>query len=408
MYKLLLVDDEKEMLESFYELVDWKEYGFEVVAKRYNGLEALEYIENNPVDVVITDIRMPKMDGIELAGKLHESQRDIEIVFVSAFCDFHYARQAIKYGVVDYISKPIMRKDVIEILEKLSQNLGYSSEHDKGRGKRDAINLEREELFCGLLNSKILDIDDFTEELSNVKMPSLSLNSKCTLATFKIIGMDRQLEENWDNDRDKFCKAITEAVCGDTVECYAVRLSFSGNIIAVLYISKGESCISKEHMRELRHELMVMYEIIATNEAFVEFGSLREFKEKLAYADSAELKYLKGKISVCGDSQMVYETRKYVNEHYAEDINVKTIANQIHFSEQYFGRQFKKATGKNFLEYLSEVRIEKAKQILASGEKVEAVWERVGFKSRRYFEKQFLAYTGETPGQYRKNKMERK
>ncbi len=406
MYKLILVDDDKGLLESFYEFIEWNKYGFEVVACLSNGLEAFKYIEQNHVDAIITDIRMPEMDGIELAGKLYERFPDIKIVFFSAFCDFHYARQAIKYGVVDYISKPIMYNDVEEILQKLYKDL----ENGNGEGYEHSADIisERETLFCRLLSSKRLVADSIKEELSGVKILYRSLYSKCVIALFEIIGMEKSLAQRWGNDRDDFVDAITKVVCVDTENYYAIRLNFSQNILSVLYVSKADTPISKERINVMIDELWSRYEVIAVNETLLTFNSFDEFREELTGSKDEKLKYLQSKIAVYSEEQMFYEVKKYVNEHYAEDINVKTAAIQCHFNEQYFGRQFKKAMGKSFLDYLNEVRVDKAKQLLRLGKNSETVWNEVGFGSRRTFERQFLCSVGETPEQYRKNQMERK
>ncbi len=400
MYKLLLVDDDKALLDKFYEIVDWNRYGFEVVAKLGNGLEAFEYTKTNQVDVVVTDIRMPKMDGIELAGKLHENYPDIKVVFVSAFCDLNYARQAIKYGVVDYIGKPVSLEEVEETLQKLYTKLGNITNGGEQMNLR--LIEEREELFGRMFNSKVFDVDNFKEELADVQILYRSLYSKCAFAYFEIIGMEKQVKEKWKNNRKKLIETISTAVCIDTASYYAIRLNFSENVLSVLYISKSSDAISDKCTDMVLDNLWSMYNLIAVNETFLQFSSLDTFKEELSTNYGGKLKALSNKILVRSDEQMLYEVEKYVNEHYVENITIGTIANQYHFNEQYFGKMFKKAKGKSFFEYLNEVRIEKAKPMLAVGEKVETIWSMVGFANRRNFDKQFLYYTGETPAQYRK------
>ncbi len=408
MYKLLLVDDDKALLQSFYELLDWNKFGFEVVARLSNGLEAFEYVKNNPVDVVVTDIRMPKMDGIELAGNLFEFYPDVEIVFVSAFNEFNYAKQAIKYGVADYISKPIMRNEVEELLQKLYTKLENRA-NNSGSAKltTSKVIAERKELFNVLLGSIMLSADFFTDELAEVQMVYNSLSFECAVAVFEIMGMKKQIEQ-WGNDKNKLCEIITEAVCVDTAEYYAVELDFSENILAVLYLSKQGGSVSKKCVSSAIDALLTKYKMVAVNETFEQFGSFNEFKDILVDAKTDIMKYLKSKIFAHKDENVIYEVKKYVNEYYAEDINIKTIAKQCYFNEKYFGRQFKKVTGKTFSDYLNKVRIDKAKQMILSGEKVDTVCSMVGFTSRTTFMRQFLHYTGESPTQYRKNQMEKK
>ncbi len=136
MYRLLVADDEKRLLSGLCDFYPWRDLGFQIVARAENGRQALDYIARNPVDVVFTDISMPVMTGIELAEVLHREYPNIKIVFLSGYSEFQYARQALKYGVHDYILKPVktdeLRKTFVELKRKLDgedegarKTLGY-------------------------------------------------------------------------------------------------------------------------------------------------------------------------------------------------------------------------------------------------------------------------------------------
>lgn len=119
--KVMLVDDEPFTLEGLSKLIDWENEGYEIVKKASNGLEAYEYIKSNKVDIIFADIQMPKMTGLELLEKIREENLgDPYFVIVSGFNDFQYAQQAIRYGSMDYVLKPISRDNLLEILAKAS------------------------------------------------------------------------------------------------------------------------------------------------------------------------------------------------------------------------------------------------------------------------------------------------
>lgn len=129
-------DDEKRLLSGLCDFYPWKDLGFQIVARAENGRQVLDYVARNPVDVVFTDISMPVMTGIELAEVLHREYPNIKIVFLSGYSEFQYARQALKYGVHDYILKPVktdeLRKTFVELKRKLDgedesacKTLGY-------------------------------------------------------------------------------------------------------------------------------------------------------------------------------------------------------------------------------------------------------------------------------------------
>ncbi|MFV0361980.1 MAG: response regulator [Suipraeoptans sp.] len=123
MYKILLVDDEILVREAIREKIRWNDLGFELVADLENGKEAQKFVENNLVDLVLTDIYMPYMDGLELSKFLYENYPDIAIVIFSGYSDFEYAKRAIQYKVSEYILKPVTAIELSEILIKVKEKL---------------------------------------------------------------------------------------------------------------------------------------------------------------------------------------------------------------------------------------------------------------------------------------------
>ncbi len=135
MYSVLLVDDEEEVLEVIKKKLDWEELGFEVAGSAANGVEALEFVEDHHPDVVLSDIRMPYMDGLEFSKRVHELYPDISIIIFSGFDDFEFAKSAISLGVKDYLLKPIDTAELFEIFKKTKLRL------DEQRQKQN--NIER-------------------------------------------------------------------------------------------------------------------------------------------------------------------------------------------------------------------------------------------------------------------------
>ncbi|HWT73114.1 MAG TPA: response regulator [Mobilitalea sp.] len=118
MYQLIIVDDEEKILEGISELFPWNNIGFNVIARFTDARSALDYIENNKVDVVMTDISMPDMNGIELTRELMRFP-DIKIVLFSSYRDYEYMRAAIKYGISDYLLKPIRYEELVSCFEQI-------------------------------------------------------------------------------------------------------------------------------------------------------------------------------------------------------------------------------------------------------------------------------------------------
>ena len=130
-YRVVLADDEPEVLRSIQRTLDWEKYGFSVVGGFQNGLDVLEFLENHDADIVFTDIRMPFMDGIELMHKIKEKYPYIKLVIISGYDDFQYAKEALIHGVLDYILKPINAREMSEVLQKVKDKMDTELEASK-------------------------------------------------------------------------------------------------------------------------------------------------------------------------------------------------------------------------------------------------------------------------------------
>ena len=105
LYKIMIVDDEAEVRQAIARKIDWRAVGFEIVADAENGRDALEKAETLDLDVVLTDIKMPFMDGLELGAELSRRKPNLKLIVFSGFDEFEYAKEAIKLNVVEYVLK---------------------------------------------------------------------------------------------------------------------------------------------------------------------------------------------------------------------------------------------------------------------------------------------------------------
>lgn len=122
-YTLLLVDDEEEVIQIIIKKLDWEALGFSVVGYAGNGVKALEMVEEYQPDVVMTDIKMPYMDGIELTGQIKERYPETKILVFTGFDEFEYAREAVHMGVEEYILKPVNSTELAEVFVHLRTKL---------------------------------------------------------------------------------------------------------------------------------------------------------------------------------------------------------------------------------------------------------------------------------------------
>ena len=127
-YKVILVDDEEEVIDVIERKIHWDMLGFDVVGSANNGVKALELVEKLQPDVVITDIKMPYMDGLELSRRLNNDYQNIHIIIFTGFDEFEYAKEAVHLEIKEYMLKPINAVELSECLTRLKDTLDKERE----------------------------------------------------------------------------------------------------------------------------------------------------------------------------------------------------------------------------------------------------------------------------------------
>ena len=163
-YRVFLVEDEIITREGIRDNVDWSAAGFEFCGEATDGEMALPLIEETKPDVLITDIKMPFMDGLQLSKIIREHMPWVKIVILSGHNEFEYAQSAVKLGVTEYLLKPISAKDLYQVLEKLSAMLEREKqEREKLKNLQtqveDNMVLSREKFLLKLVMGGISSVD---------------------------------------------------------------------------------------------------------------------------------------------------------------------------------------------------------------------------------------------------------
>lgn len=123
MYQMLIAEDDRFAIEGLRSEIHWEKYNIKVAACCINGEEALREIRRRPIDILLTDIKMPKMDGLELAREVLAMGKGTRIVIVSGYGEFSYAQQALKMGVFDYLLKPVTLDKIESVFSRLLQDM---------------------------------------------------------------------------------------------------------------------------------------------------------------------------------------------------------------------------------------------------------------------------------------------
>ena len=123
MIRVLLVDDEQFIRQGLRMLINWEEYGYQVVAEAENGVDAIRILEEGGIDLVFVDIKMPGMTGLELISYVRENiSAQTRFVILTGYAEFDYARQAMQMRVIDYMLKPVQEKELVAILKRINRD----------------------------------------------------------------------------------------------------------------------------------------------------------------------------------------------------------------------------------------------------------------------------------------------
>ena len=130
-YTLLLVDDEEEVIQVIMHKIPWEELGFSVIGHANNGIKALEIMEENQPDVVMTDIRMPYMDGMELCSNIRQKYPTTHVLLFTGFDEFEYAREAVHLEIEEYVLKPLNAGELTNVFRKLKEKMDQEIDEKK-------------------------------------------------------------------------------------------------------------------------------------------------------------------------------------------------------------------------------------------------------------------------------------
>ncbi|MCR4902184.1 MAG: response regulator [Butyrivibrio sp.] len=174
LYKIMIVDDERIVRDAIASSVEWENHGIEFVFSAANALEALDYIENNDVDLMLVDIRMPVIDGIELIKRVREKNKKIDCIILSGHAEFEYAQQAVHYGAKDYLLKPIEEETLLQAINTCKEKALRNKQLNMA-SKFASMEIDEYSKYSKTV-AEILQIVD--EEISNVGLTLKSIASE--------------------------------------------------------------------------------------------------------------------------------------------------------------------------------------------------------------------------------------
>ncbi len=507
--RLLIVDDEAIIRKGLCETIAWDELQVEVIGEASNGQEAIELLRKSQVDLVLTDIRMPVMDGLELVERIKKEGIHTHVIMISGYDDFEYAVQAMRLGVKDYLLKPVDIEELIGIVKKvyietikfeqdsfsrwlLHEMIGTSDVNDFAamnclfsKNKPYRVVCSQLSDYSVLMGTKTSDeMKKMGQQMKeNIDSCLTKAGFECTsvfihpnkLITILFIGEFKpyslvlekllELNQHWSGSNKPFFAISQQYSHIEEMKSAYLQASSIMELpiiyqSPVVYYSPPQDnsrppvvypltqigrllSYYLEKNREGIIELVeqIFKEFIVNGFKYSEVSSIckkiitileirlkelgKSITIKLQFHESPDLLiynshqqiqalfiedlsilyvHISKQSDLSKHNTIMEKAKLYIMKHLFENIKATDVAEYIHVRPNYFSHIFKQDIGKNFNEYVNELRVEKAKELLiATEEKVFEIAEKVGFNDYKHFVYVFKKIAGVTPTIYREN-----
>jgi len=506
---VLVVDDQRLSRAGIVKMIDWERLGLRLAGESANGRDALDRMSELEVDVVVTDVRMPVLDGLQLIEKAKELYPHVAFLVISGFDDYAYVRKSIQLSVADYLLKPVDKNELNSLLEDL---IGKTREaRDKAAAQ---LHKTREQFFRLLLEGAYDDEERLREDWSDIRLPEEEeffvaaifdsddeprkvlerlrlLAERCELFLMRTrgdgygliaAGKAELMEELRSalratlSDRSVYRLAGIGTIAQGIVplresiakayEAYALQASLPDGPLSLpassegppedkptvslplnaawerewfILIKQGNLAAIQDKINDLGRmataaspasesspdwlESLYPYALLRGAKEMFEAGLVEEQAYLEAFRIAKKLPHVAGtaaKQDVLADyfarcldrepqeqakkiKEAVEKAKAFVDAHYDQQINLTDLALSYYMSPGYFSTLFRQHTGSNFLEYLTRLRMDHARRLIAANPegKIGDIAIRCGYQDLKHFRKLFKRYTGLTPLQYK-------
>ncbi len=393
-FKMIIIDDEPNFANSLAEIIDCEDLGIEICGTFKNGIKALEFMSENSIDIVLTDIKMPGMDGIEFVKECTQCFPDTVILFMSAYSEFNAAKFAIQNNVKGYLLKPISYSELIDILSKITAQLRKTAETEKENF--NPLLFSYQQIFSQIFYGTITTNDMLISQWQTSGLEAENINLKHAVIRITLDNFSDYLENVWMHEYYRFFDAVNSIIrfSSSNISFYIIRYCYN-TLDLVAFCKKGdlESFIS-EDIKNISST--ILSELKIKNNANI-LGIFNNVYEMLGY------EFEQPKPAIQKNDDIIDAAIKFMQENYEKEITLTDVATHIFLSPAYFSVLFKQKTNENFTTVMNKIRIEAAKRLLREENiKPSIVHQKVGFNSYTYFFKRFKSICGMTPNEYRK------
>ena len=422
MYKVLLVDDEYMITEGLKRLIPFDKWDMEVVATANHADDALDYVREHPVDIVISDVNMPDKTGLEMIGEMKELLPNAYYILLSGYQEFDYVKKAMNLNVVDYLVKPVDKVELERLLEKIASQLGETSHEPEILSQQ----LDEEAFKTHLSQKENWWIGLSKEKQGNFVIPYYVLGQD-----WQIVLADQEFEgllvmsfeapyqinfEKWKRDVEKtlFYGSVNLDQSESLFSYYEpiYRVIIQGNLQQIIdeltllekivFENTPRVSITKQLFTQFVMDVFHLFEHLKADDMtdiVKNIHAITTFEDLVAYTKETLTSFF-GQYRM---NENVVSVLEVIGRDYKKELSLKDISKDLFINPVYLGQLIKKETNSTFAELLNKQRIKAAQQLLLStNDSIEDICYTVGYSNVGYFYKVFRKLCGKSPKAYRK------
>lgn len=385
MYRILIIDDEPIVKIALRSILPWEKHGFSICGTASNGQEALSLIEKQQPDIIITDLKMPQMDGLELIRILKEQKYPGEILVLSNYEDFDSVRNALTLGAADYLLKIKIQPDTL--LACLNKTIEKMNE----RNQTALIENRAETAPISEILLHFFETDESLENFLQTYPVCSFMKEACSMCYITF-------EKFLSNEAFSISKTLIRDMILDAVQgILQPFILLPNDYSALLLLSQTEISSNNIILEQLLKKLYNRFTLYQT------FAPAMPYKENLSDYEEARIAYrLFSSAEGCYKTDIA-KTLEYIDENYMHHLTLSSIASHVNLSPSYLCRIFKAEVGTSITNYLNNLRIRQAASMIRKKNiPLKEISTLVGIDDQLYFSRLFKKNMGMSPTEYGK------
>ncbi|MZP30070.1 response regulator [Heliobacterium undosum] len=378
MCTLLVVDDESLERQAIRQIIKREELPMEVVGEAASGDVAVELAETLKPDVVLLDIRMPGLNGIEVMKRLRGFLPDCRIIILTAFDEFQYAREAVQWGAFNYLLKPVRPSELVRVLVTAAEQV-----REEKQQRAEAERLRQQAKMQAQQAAPLLRLNLFAE--------SVQVNPSGVL-----VSMERSLLEKIRCGERQEAQTGLKALLDEALERWDSLEMVKTYLVELLILLSRSAMEGGAQLDRLS---------LSDRERIEGLLACRSKEDCRAWTETTLESLFDSMVDnrSSANRRLINRACEFINANCQRNLSLEEVARSAHLSPYYFSRIFKTEKGCNFVDFLTNARMEKAKKLLTDTDyNLIQIASQVGYQDSSYFCRVFRKETGMTPNRYRK------